>query len=183
MISCFWEAQYFPWAPSAVIFAPSKYLHGSQPQSSPCGQTPHPPSLMSLSFSTQPPLSVMGVSSSHFSAGKCCPATIPMVKSLCFAFWATVAAFPSEVLKLPPAPYPRLLSVQKLFLLHNTLHGVQVPVPKFFVSFSNLYLLPYLIIRRSACLFGKLGFSASIQKVFFRSCPTCKLIFDGFVGR
>ena len=55
--------------------------------------------------------------------------------------------------------------------------------PKIFCLFFNIYLLPYLILRRLACLFGSLRPSVSIQNVLWRSCSTCRWIFDVFLGR
>ena len=49
------------------------------------------------------------------------------------------------------------------------------------LSLFYLYLLPYLILRKLVYLFGSLGSSACIQKLFCRSCSTCRLIFDVFV--
>ena len=57
------------------------------------------------------------------------------------------------------------------------------PNPKIFCLFLNLYLLPYLILRRLACLFGSLKPSTSMQNVLWRSCFTCRWIFDVFWGR
>ena len=53
----------------------------------------------------------------------------------------------------------------------------------FVCLFFNFYLLPYLILRRLACLFGSLRSSASVQKVFCEICSTCWCIFDEFVSR
>lgn len=44
-------------------------------------------------------------------------------------------------------------------------------------------LLPYFILWRLACPFGSLGPSASVQKVFCRSCSSCRCRFDVFWGR
>ena len=129
----------------SVVPGPSEYLHSIQSRSSPWGGT----------LSTQPPFTSVGVQTVSLlgSAGQ----QWSLQWILCFAFWASVAAeFPSKVLKLPcpSLPVREFLSVQRHFLLHVPLPGVQVPVPKSFVPF--LYLLPYLILRRLACLFGSL---------------------------
>ena len=47
--------------------------------------------------------------------------------------------------------------------------------------FRFLFLLPYSIVWRLACLFGSLGSSASIQ-VFCRSCSICTWSFHVFGG-
>ena len=58
------------------------------------------------------------------------------------------------------------------------------PCPKIlFFFFLNLYLLPYLVLRKLACLFGSQGSPTSIQNVFYMSWSTCRCIFDVFVGR
>ena len=73
------------------------------------------------------------------------------------------------------------LSVWKLFLL-------RAPSPRHrslartFCLLFFLYLLPYIILWRLACLFGSLGSSASVQKVFCRNCSTYWCIFNVFVG-
>ena len=54
--------------------------------------------------------------------------------------------------------------MQRHFLLHGSLPGVKVPVLKSFVPFF-FYLLPYLILRRLACLFGTLD-----NVLLFRRC-------------
>lgn len=51
------------------------------------------------------------------------------------------------------------------------------PPTKFFVSIFYLYYLFCLILTSLACLFRSLGSSASVQKVFCRSCSTYRYIF------
>ena len=58
-----------------------------------------------------------------------------------------------------------------------------VSVLKYFIFFLFLYLWPYLISRRLACLFGNLASSADNQKLFCRSCSIFWWIFEVFVGR
>lgn len=58
----------------------------------------------------------------------------------------------------------RFLSVQKIFLLQDSLPGLQVLVLKSFVSFLYVYFLPYLVLRRLTCFFGSLWSSV------FRRC-------------
>ena len=66
---------------------------------------------------------------------------ISVVISLCFAFWAPVAVFPSEVLKLLPVLIHERVSesVQRLFFIHNSLPRAQIPIPKSFVSFIFMF--------------------------------------------
>lgn len=60
------------------------------------------------------------------------------------------------------SPVRGFSSVQKLFLVHSSLPGMQVPISDYFVSLLPLFL-PYLIPRRLVCLSVSLGPSASIQ--------------------
>ena len=73
-------------------------------------------------------------------------------------------------------------SVRKCLLLDDFLPWALVPTLKFFVSIFYLYYLFCLILTSLACLFRSLGSSASVQKVFCRSCSTYRYIFDIFVG-
>ena len=101
-----------------------------------------------------------------------------------FAFWAPVPLFPSEVPKLP-----LVLTYEEISECPGTFPPSQFPPqsagphPKIFFFFFNLYLLPYLILRRLAFLFGCQGSSASIQNVFCMSWSTCRCIFHVFMGR
>ena len=54
--------------------------------------------------------------------------------------------------------------MQKIFLLQDSLPGLQVLVLKSFVSFLYVYFLPYLVLRRLTCFFGSLWSSV------FRRC-------------
>ena len=79
-------------------------------------------------------------------------------------------------------PVKGLPSVWKLFLLHRSIPEVQVPSLFFCLCFS-FFLLPYPGTWGVSCLLGSLRSSASVQYVFYRSCSTCRCIFDVFVGR
>lgn len=119
-----------------VLAPPPKYFHSGQYWSSP-GARPRKPEPQ------HPALIHYSGHASHFSAGKCCLATISVVNSLPLAFGAPIAMFPQEFLKLPPSPLVRgFLSVQRLFLLHNSFPGAQIPVLKSFVSFLILIFRP-----------------------------------------
>ena len=105
---------------------------------------------------------------------------ISVVNSLCFALLALVAVFPSEetVRSFPSDELPSSLlgegiseSVRRPFLLHDSHPRMQILLSNSLSLFFYLYLLPYLILRRMAYLFGSLGSSANIQKVFCRSVP------------
>ena len=166
----------FPGLPQLCCTSPSEYLHSSQPQFSPCGLSPEV-----LILSTQP-LSCHGGCASCFLAGKCWLAT---------SLWWILSVLPSKhpLLHYPwgseAPPIPTRAGVSKCaetFPPSWLAPWVQVPVPNSFISFY-LYLLPYLILRRLACLFGSLRSSASIQKVLCMSCFMCTCIFDTFVGR
>ena len=73
-------------------------------------------------------------------------------------------------------------SVQKLFFHHNSLLRAQVPAPR---SLSFYVSLSFALCHSDEIRlpFGSLGSSLSIQKVFRRSCSTCRWISDVFVGR
>ena len=58
----------------------------------------------------------------------------------------------------------------------------QVSVPNSFVSLFVLYILSLLLSKRMGCLSGRLVCSASIQKLFCKSCSAFKWSFDEFVG-
>ena len=78
-----------------------------------------------------------------------------------------------------------LPSVWKLFLLHISLPVVQV-LSLFFCLcffFFLFFLLLYPGTWGVSCLLGGPRSSVSIQKVFYRSCSTCRCISDVFVGR
>ena len=106
---------------------------------------------------------------SCFSAGKCRSAMTSVVNFLYLPLrhsWLCSPSFQSCL----------------LILLAKGCPGVQVLPPSlrppwgagpFLTVFCLLfYLLPYLILKRLTCLFGGLGPSASIQKVFC-SCSAC----------
>ena len=57
------------------------------------------------------------------------------------------------------------------------------PCPEILFLFFYLCLLPYLILKRLTCIFGSLGSSTSVLKVYCKSCFICKWISDVFVGK
>ena len=127
-----WEAQSFPWTPSAVSYLPSQQsmlvlFLGS----------------CSWSLSTQPQLETVGMSASHSSAGKCCLATNSVVNSLGLPsehlFLCSPLRFPNSPLS---SPVRRFLNVLELFLLHSSLPRVLVPIPKFFFFFFIFIFCP-----------------------------------------
>ena len=128
-----------------------------------------------LSLSTQIPLSV--------GAGLWADSVLgsavwqwPLWWIFCFASGVHVAAFPSEVPKFPLFPTVRgFLSVWKLFLPPDSLPGCRSSSWNPLSLFSSLSS-PYLIQKTFAWLLGSLEFSASLQKVFCRSCSTCRWI-------
>ena len=73
----------------------------------------------------------------------------------------------------PPLPMTEFPSVRKLVLFHGSLLEAKVPISNY-LPFIFLYLLPYLMLWR---------FSASIQRLFCKSCSTCRCIFYVIVGR
>lgn len=75
--------------------------------------------------------------------------------------WGSPLRFQSSLLSPPMRGF---LRVQKIFLLQDSLPGLQVRVLKSFVSFLYIYLLPYLVLRRLTCFFGSLWSSV------FRRC-------------
>ena len=84
----------------------------------------------------------------------------PLVPAWWGHFWECAETFPPSL--LPP-------------------QGADPPL-KFFVSFFYLYLLPYLILRRMACIFGSLGSSVNIQEVFCRSVPHAEFFLMYLLG-
>jgi len=118
----------------------------------------------------------------HFSSGKCCLASIFVVN---FLFCPS-----STCCCISPLMFwssPSLTPLVRRFLSVQSFSSFMTPSPRLWslspnhLSLFHLYLLPYLILRKLACLFGSLGSSACIQKLFCRSCSTCRLIFDVFV--
>ena len=88
----------------------------------------------------------------------------------------------SPLCHLQSLPTKGLPSVWKPFLLHSSLPLVQV-LSLFFCLCFFFFLLPYPGTWGVSCLWGGLRSSASIQKVFCRSCSTCRCISDVFVER
>ena len=118
---------------SCVVLTPSEYLYGCQHQSSPLGPTPKAWEFSSHSL-------WICVCAWNLSAGKCCLASIFVVNFL-FCSSSTCCCIPPLMFWSSPSltqPVKGFLSVQKLFLLHDSLPRALVPVPKSFVSFLSL---------------------------------------------
>lgn len=121
-----------------------------------------------------------------FSAGKGWSEMISVVMSLCFAFWEPVAVFPSEGTELPRlTPNTTCEGVSKhVETFPSSWHSLKWGSPSQDIClFIFVYLLSYIILRRLVCLFGSLGSSASIQKVFCGNCSTSRYIFYVIVGK
>lgn len=108
-----------------------------------------------------------------------------MVNSLYFAFQVQVAAFLSEILKLPLPPMRDFSNVWNLFFLHDPLLRVQITIPKSFVSpFSFLFFFLLSSAPPHPEEFGlpfwKSNISANIQKMYCRSWSACKWTFYVF---
>ena len=146
-----------------------EYFKGSQSHFAPWGLT-----LKSESEHLDPTL--CGCRNvSWFCAGKCCLAMISVVKFL-FCFWSTCCCLPLWGSKVSTVPNCEgVLSVWKLFLLPDSLPGCRSSSWYPLSLFSSLSS-PYLIQKTFAWLLGSLEFSASLQKVFCRSCSTCRWI-------
>lgn len=170
------KPQAFPWTPSAMCILASAYLHGCQPQSSPCG----------LSLKPEPQLPAPTHQWGHansFSAGKCLSATISAVNSLHFCLPSTCFSIPlrfwSFLLSSPMRGFP---SVWKLFLLHVSLFEPLVSISNpLSLYFPISFALPHSV--EISLLFWKSEVFASVQNVFCRSCSTFRCIFDVFVKR
>ena len=163
---------------SCGALAPFRLCSCSQPQSSPCDPTEARASALS-------PYLSRWVSRQASWAGKCWSALILCggISLLCPPHPCCCALFHSS--EASPLCHPQspptkgLPSVWKPFLLHSSLPLVQVP-SLFFCHCFFFFLFPTQV---HSCLLGSLGFSASIQYVFCRSCSTGRCISDVFVGR
>ena len=101
-------------------------------------------------------------------------------ESSSFHLQAPVAAFLSDVLKLPLPPMSGFSNVWNLFLLHNLLLRVQITIPKSFVSFFPLSsALPHS--EETGLHFWKSSTFASIQKMLCRSWSAWRWTFYVFV--
>lgn len=90
------DTQSFPWIPSAVVLAPSEYLNGSQPWSSPWGLIPEPEPWHSV------PHLLCAQACEPLLRWKCCSETNSVVNPLHFAFWEPSVVLLSEILEFPP---------------------------------------------------------------------------------
>ena len=154
---------------SCVVLAPSEYLHGSQPWSSPWVLIPEPEPWHSVSH-----LLLCAQACEPLLRWKCCSETNSVVNSLHFAFWEPSVVLLSEVLKFPP-----VLTCEGVSEFVKTF-SFMTPSPECrslsrnTFLFFYLHLLPYLILKRLTCIFGSLGSSASVLKVYCKSCFICK---------
>ena len=166
-----WEAQAFLWIPQLYLQSIFTAVNAG-PLPGDQNQKPEP---------KHSGLTCPKRCANSFSAGKGWSEVIFVVMSLCFAFWEPVAVFPSEGTELPcPVPIAACEGVSKHVetFLSSWLSSKWGSPSQDLCLFIFLYLLSYLILRRLACLFGSLGSSASIQKVFCGNCPTSRCIFD-----
>ena len=144
--------------------------------------------LRSQSLSSQYPLPPRWVSREACQAGEGWSALIlcASISPLCPLHPCCSALLRGSEASPPPAPpslpVKGLPSVWKLFLLHSSFPEVQVLSLLFCLCFF-FFLLPYPGTWGVSCLWGSLRSSASVQKVFCRSCSTCRCISDVFVGR
>ena len=132
-----------------VVLAPSEHLHSNQPQSSPWDPT-------SEAWASAHRPQLLGRSANCFSGRKCWSGMISVVDSLCFAFWAPVAAFPLEILELPSLPEKGFLSVQKLFLLPLPSWGAG-PIwfyfnSYFLISVSLPFYTEIIVVQSLSCV-------------------------------
>ena len=86
---------------------------------------------------------------------------ISMLNSLCFAFWAPVAAFPFEILELPHPCQRRGFWVCRNFSSYHSLPEEQDP-SGFLLTLLFLLLFPYHFIQR-LLLFSHSVVSDSLQ--------------------
>ena len=166
----------------AVAHWPLRLSSRSQPQSFPWDLTFK---ARASALSSHP---LQRVSRQASQAGECWLALIlcagisplcPLLPSCCALLHGSEA---SPHTHPPSPPVKGFPSKWKLFLLHSSLPEVQVPSTFFCLCFF-FFLLPYPGTWGVSCLLGSLRSSASIQKVFCRSCSTCRCISDVFVGR
>ena len=110
-------------SPNCVVLDPSEYLYSSQHQCSLLGPKPEPePQHPS-------PSSAAGRHASRSLALTRCSAMTSVVNSLHFAFWAPAVALPSTLSMMG------FQSVRKLFLFHDSLPRMQLPILKFSLFF------------------------------------------------
>ena len=120
-----------------------------------------------------------GCAANVVSAGKCWSTMILVMNYLHFILWASVV-FPSKILKPPPHPMPPCPYQWHSFQVCENLFFFMAPSLKrkspsqIICPIIFLYLLPYLTLWR---------FCASIQKLFCRSCSTCRCILYVIVGK
>ena len=158
---------------SCVILDTSEYLLGSELWSSPWCLTPK-------AWTCSPSPHLLWWTHKPFLDRKFYSATISVVNSLHFAFQVHVAAFPSEILKLPLPPMRFFSNVWDLFFLHDPLLRVQITIPKSFVClfFPLSSALPHS--EEFGLPFWKFSISASIQKMYCRSWSAYRWTFYVF---
>ena len=168
---------------SCGTLAPFRLCSRSQPQSSPWDL------IFEARASAPSPRAPQWVSGQASWAGECwsTPTLCEGISSLCplhpccctLLRGSKASHHPPN---LPSPPVKGRPSVWELFLLRSSLPEVQV-LSLFFCLCLFFFLLPYPCMWGVSCLLGSLRSSASIQQVFYRSCSTCRWIFDVFVGR
>ena len=136
-----------------VVLAPSEYLHSNQPQSSPRVQPPKP----ELQHTNLSCWAGVQTASQVGSAGR----EWSLWWSLCFAFWAPVAAFPFEILELPHPCQRRGFWVCRNFSSYHSLPEEQDP-SGFLLTLLFLLLFPYHFLQR-LLLFSHSVVSDSLQ--------------------
>ena len=142
-----------------VVLATSEYSHSSQLQSSPSGPTlgPEPWHL--------------GVPLAPRLGCACCSAMISVVNYFHFVFQAPSIVLLPEVPKLPSVlTYEGVSESVETFPPSWLPPQGAGPLAEILCFFFYLYLLPYLILRKLASLFGSLGSSADVPKVFYMNC-------------
>lgn len=170
-----WEAQPFPWITQLYLQSIFTAVNAG-PLSGVQSWKPEP---------QHPGSTCPKRCANSFSAGKGWLEMISVVMSLCFAFWEPVAVFPSEGTELPRlTPNTICEGVSKhVETFPSSWHSLKWGSPsQDLCLFIFVYLLSYIILWRLVCLFGSLGSSASIQKVFCGSCSTSRYIFYVIVG-
>ena len=98
-----------------------------------------------------------------------------------FFFFPLPVMLLSKIPKLPTGlPLRGFPGVWKLLLWHDSLPRMGL-LPLLFCLFVS-HILSYLLLKRMGCLSGCPVSSASVQKLFCRSCSAFTWSFDEFVG-
>ena len=142
----------FPGLPQLCSTSPLRYLHGSQPQSSPWCPTPE-------AWASAPSPTCCVGRANGLSAGKCYSALIFLSNSSCFVFYTLVTVLRSDVLRLILVPTGTGISecMETFLPLWDT-----GPVPfalylYFLIAFSYWLMLNGSEVKASVCNEGDLG--------------------------